>query len=352
MANIDIGQIAERIRGYGGPPVKLMEVCGTHTQAVFRTGIRGMLPPSIQLLSGPGCPVCVTPAGYLDRAAELSKEPDTVLCTFGDMLRVPGNFGTLLEAKAAGGDVRMLYAPMTALDWAKAEPGREFVLTAVGFETTLPVYALLVQRMREDNVKNLRLLVCAKALLPALEWICENNPDIDGFIGPGHVSAILGSDAYLALCARRRIPLAVAGFSYEHILAAIYDLLEQHKNGTAQVRNLYPGTVTKEGNPSALALIGNCFIKTGSVWRGLGGIEGSAYALKEEYREYDAGAYDTVRDASPKTGCLCGRVIIGRAQPADCPHFRKACTPMTPLGPCMVTGEGACGIWHANAANA
>ncbi len=347
-----IEALAERIRTYDGPPVKFMEVCGTHTQAVFRTGIRGMLPPSIQLLSGPGCPVCVTPAGYLDRAVEFSKTPNTTLCTFGDMMRVPGNSGTLLEAKAAGGDVRMLYAPMTALDWAKAEPEREFVLTAVGFETTLPVYALLLQRMREDNVHNLRLLLCAKALMPALDWICVNNPDIDGFIGPGHVSAILGSDAYLELCTRYRIPLAIGGFSYEHILAAIYDLMEQHKNGTAHVRNLYPGTVTKEGNSSALALIDQYFMHHGSVWRGLGSIEGSAYALREEYREYDAGGYDTVRDASPKTGCLCGRVIIGRAQPTDCPHFKKACTPMTPLGPCMVTSEGACGIWHAHAVDA
>ncbi len=352
MASINIEQIAERIRNYDGPPVKLMEVCGTHTQAMFRTGIRGVMPPSIQLLSGPGCPVCVTPAGYLDRAAEFSKMPNTALCTFGDMMRVPGNSGTLLETKAAGGDVRMLYAPMTALTWAKAEPEREFVLTAVGFETTLPVYALLLQRMREENVKNLRLLLCVKALLPALDWICENNPDINGFIGPGHASVILGSDAYLELCARNRIPLAVAGFSYEHILAAIYDLLEQHKNGTAHVHNFYPATVAKEGNPSALALIDKYFVKTGSMWRGLGNIEGSAYALREEYREYDAGEYDTVRDASPKTGCLCGRVIIGRAQPTDCPHFKKACTPMTPLGPCMVTSEGACGIWHAHAVNA
>ena len=352
MAINSIEQVAEYIRNYDGPSVKFMEVCGTHTQAVFRTGIRGILPPSITLLSGPGCPVCVTPSGYLDRAGEISKESNTALCTFGDMMRVPGNFGTLLEAKAAGGDVRMLYSPMTALEWAKQEPDRQFVLTAVGFETTLPVYALLLQRLKEDNVRNLRLLVCVKALMPALYWICENNPDIDGFIGPGHASAILGSEAYVDLCKTYRIPLAVGGFSYEHILAAIYNLLEQHKSGTSDVRNLYPGTVAANGNPSALALINKYFVQQDSQWRGLGSIEGSAYALRDEYSEYDAGGYDTTRDASPKSGCLCSRVIIGRAQPVDCPHFKKACTPMTPLGPCMVTSEGACGIWHAHAVNA
>ena len=351
MATHSLEALAERIQQYDGPPIKLMEVCGTHTQAVFRTGIRGILPPSIELVSGPGCPVCVTPAGYMDRAAEFATAPNTALCTFGDMMRVPGNHGNLLEEKASGGDVRMLYAPMTALDWAKAEPDRQFVLTAVGFETTLPVYALLIKRMREEKITNLRLLLCAKALLPALEWICENNPNIDGFIGPGHASAILGSDAYRDLCARYHIPLAVGGFSYEHIIAAVYDLMEQHAQKKAEVHNLYPGTVAQKGNPSALSLINEYFVQQASEWRGLGSIPASAYVLREEYGEYDAGAYDTREDASPKTGCLCSRVIIGRAQPTDCPHFQKACTPMTPLGPCMVTSEGACGIWHAHAVN-
>jgi len=343
-----IDELARRVSAYDGPPLNIMEVCGTHTQAIFRYGVRSILPPNVSLLSGPGCPVCVTPAGYIDRAFALSEEPGTVICAFGDMLRVPGGRGSLLDAKAAGGDVRMLYAPMAALDWARAEPDKRFILTAVGFETTLPVYALLARRLREEGVKNLKLLMCAKALLPALDWICANNPDIGGFIGPGHVSAIIGADAYRPLCARTGIPLTVAGFTYEHIVAALYDLLEQRRRGAAEVHNLYPSAVAPAGNESALALIDSCFERQSSVWRGLGEIEASGYALRPEYGEFDAGGYDASHDPSARTGCLCGRVIMGRAVPADCPHFGAACSPAHPLGPCMVTSEGACGIWYEN----
>ena len=347
---LDIDALARRVSCYDGPPFNIMEVCGTHTQAIFRHGVRAILPPGVKLLSGPGCPVCVTPAGYIDRAFSFSLEPDTVVCAFGDMLRVPGSRGTLLDAKAAGGDVRMLYAPMAALDWAKTEPDKRFILTAVGFETTLPIYALLVKRLQEERVSNLKLFLCAKALLPALDWICANNPDIGGFIGPGHVSAIIGSGVYRSLVARTGIPLAVAGFTYEHIVAALYDLLEQKKRGTAYVHNLYPSAVAEGGNAEALALIDTYFSRETSAWRGLGEIEASGYVLRGEFSEYDAGGFDASLDPSSRTGCLCGKVIMGRAEPAGCPHFGRGCSPAHPLGPCMVTSEGACGIWYANRA--
>ena len=342
-----LDSIVEAIRKYSGPPIRLMEVCGTHTHNISRFGIPSLFPPEISLISGPGCPVCVTPAGYIDRAAELSLTPGCTVLSFGDMIRVPGNRTSLQKAKAEGGSIALMYSPMEALEYAKRESGRLFYVTAVGFETTLPVYALLVRRLKENNIQNVRLLTAVKALMPALTWICENNPDIHGFLGPGHVSAILGWGGYEQVCSKFAIPMVVAGFGYEHIVAAIYDLMVQLMRGTSEVHNLYPSAVTREGNQEALQLIDTFFEKKASVWRGLGEIDGSGYFLKPEYDAFDAGGFET--DARETAGCLCGRVITGRARPVDCKHFGTACTPENPKGPCMVSSEGTCGIWHQNA---
>jgi hydrogenase expression/formation protein HypD len=339
---------ADILRAYNGPPLRLMEVCGTHTHAIFEYGIRAMLPPGIELVSGPGCPVCVTPAAYIDRAADLALQNGHVLCTFGDMLRVPGERDNLLEAKASGGDVRMMVSPMDVLSWAAAEPRRTFVVAAVGFETTLPVYALLAERLAERNIRNVRLLCSLKAIVPALQWICESELELDGFLGPGHVSAIIGSDAYAALCARYRKPLAVGGFTYEQILAALCDLIDQTRRGTCEAHNLYPSAVTAQGNPRALSLIGRVFTLAPSAWRGLGTIDASGYVLRPEYAQFDAGAWEAGVDQEAEAGCLCGQVIIGRASPADCPNYGAACTPASPLGPCMVSREGTCSAWYEN----
>ena len=236
---------------------------------------------------------------------------------------------------------------MEALDYAMREPGRQFYVTAVGFETTLPVYALLIRRLLENNIQNVRLLIAVKALMPALTWICENNPDIHGFIGPGHASVVLGFGGYEPLCRKFGIPMAVAGFGYEHIVAAIHDLMSQRMRGTCEVHNLYPSAVTREGNLGALHLIEAFFERKTSVWRGLGEISGSGYSLKPEYAPFDAGAFET--DGRETIGCLCGKVITGRARPVDCAFFGTACTPENPKGPCMVSSEGTCGIWHQNA---
>ncbi len=345
----NIEGLIRAIRAYDGPHIRLMEVCGTHTHNISRYGIPSLFPAGITLISGPGCPVCVTPAGYIDRAAELSMRPGCTLLSFGDMIRVPGNTTSLLKAKADGGSVAVMYSPMDALALAKRDPDKMFIVTAVGFETTLPIYALLVQKMLECNVKNIRLLISAKALMPALNWICENNPEIDGFIGPGHVSTILGYAGYEPLCRRYNIPMAVTGFGYEHIIAAIWDLIQQARRGDSRVHNLYPGAVSREGNVKAQAMIDKYFVKKSSVWRGLGRIDGSGYCLAPAYTEFDAGTYDDGQDAYETGGCLCGRVITGRARPVDCAFFGTACTPESPLGPCMVSSEGTCGIWHANA---
>lgn len=343
---MDTERCAELIRAYDGPPIRLMEVCGTHTHSIFEHGIRSLLPAGITLISGPGCPVCVTPAGYIDRAAALSKLANHTLCTFGDMLRVPGERGNLLEAKAAGGDVRMMYSPLDVLRWAEAEPQRTFVVAAVGFETTLPVYALLMERLTERGARNVKLLASLKAILPALTWICESEPDIDGFLGPGHVSAILGSDAYASLCARYRKPLAVGGFTYAQVLAALCDLIVQIQDGACESHNLYPQAVTARGNERAQALIDRYFTLVSSVWRGLGEIDASGYVLRPEFASYDAGAWAAGGERETREGCLCGQVITGRILPALCPNFGTACTPASPLGPCMVSAEGTCGIWY------
>jgi hydrogenase expression/formation protein HypD len=341
-----LNSMIEAIRAYDGPRIRLMEVCGTHTNSISKFGIPALLPENISLISGPGCPVCVTPAGYVDMAAELSLMPGCTVLSFGDLIRVPGLRTSLLKAKAVGGSVFIMYSPLEALEYARREPDRLLYVTAVGFETTLPVYALLIRRLMEENIKNVRLLTSVKALMPALTWICENNPDIQGFIGPGHVSAVLGWGGYDPLCQKFTIPMAVAGFGYEHIVAAIYDLMMQQKRGTYEVHNLYPSTVTKDGNQEALHLIDEIFERKSSVWRGLGEIRGSGYSLKSGYELYDAGSFEN--DEHETTGCLCGRVITGRARPADCRFFGSSCTPENPKGPCMVSSEGTCGIWHQN----
>lgn len=330
-----IARMEEAIRNYKGKPVKIMEVCGTHTYQISRLGIGGLLPESIQLVSGPGCPVCVTPAGYIDTAAEISARPDTTLLSFGDMLRVPGN-KTRLDSRA-----KIMYSPMEVIALAQAKPDTQFVLAAVGFETTLPIYGLLIERLVDLSIKNVKLLMAVKRMMPALEWLIQNQPDIQCFIGPGHVSAVLGYGVYEKL----NVPLAVAGFSYEHILAAIYDLVRQIEKGTREAHNLYPGVVTKCGNEKALEIISTYFETQPSMWRGLGEIPESGFGLKKEYAAFDAGHYS--EESEEPVGCRCKEVITGKCLPTACPLFGKACTPESPIGPCMVSEEGSCGIFYA-----
>lgn len=342
-----LNNLVQAIQAYEGPPLRLMEICGTHTHQLSHFGIPALLPRNIALISGPGCPVCVTPGGYIDRAVELALEPGCTVLSFGDMLRVPGSNGSLQAARAAGGSVSLMYSPLDAVEHARRQPECLFVVAAVGFETTLPLYALLIKRLAAENIRNVRLLVAGKALLPALRWLCENSPEIDGFIGPGHVSTILGWGSYEPLCRQYRRPMAVAGFGYEHLIAALYDLMQQAVRGRGEVHNLYPGAVTRAGNLEAQALIDQYFVRVPSVWRGLGEIPDSGYALAPAFKAFDAGGY--AEALAEPDDCLCGNVITGRAQPVDCGCFGTACTPGRPLGPCMVSSEGACGIWYATA---
>lgn len=340
--------IIKYLQEYDGPQIKLMEVCGTHTASIFKNGIRSLISDRIKLISGPGCPVCVTPAAYIDKAIELSKKDGHILLTFGDMMKVPGASQSLAEAKAEGAKVEIMYSPLEAIDKAKNNPDKVYVVAAVGFETTVPPYALLIQKALQENVTNVRLLTALKTIVPALEWVCNSEPDIDGFICPGHASVIVGAIAYEPLAEQFKKPFVIAGFEAEHILTVIYDIVKQIKEHRSKVHNLYPNVVRNEGNVAARKLIEAYFEPGAAVWRGLGKIDGSGLYLRKEYESFDAGSFGLDADVARSKNCACGAVIIGRISPNECPMFGKVCTPTSPQGPCMVSAEGACGIWYKN----
>lgn len=347
MMNVE--QIIKELKEYDGPVIKIMEVCGTHTASIFKSGVRSLISPKIRLISGPGCPVCVTPAAYIDRCVNYAMTENHILVTFGDMMKVPGLFGSLSQAKGDGAKVELMYSPMEVVEKAKQNPGVTYVIAGVGFETTVPAYALTIDEAARQGVKNIRLLTALKTVMPALEWICENEDAIDGFLCPGHVSVIIGSSAYGELAEQYGKPFVVAGFEPEHILAGIYDIVGQleHKRD-AGVHNLYKNAVKTEGNKKAQAIIERYFEPGAAMWRGLGTIPDSGLYLRPEFGEYDAGSKGLDQDIELPASCRCGDVIIGRINPNECPMFGKSCNPMNPYGPCMVSSEGACGIWYRN----
>lgn len=338
-----IRDMLEALRRYDGPLVRIMEVCGTHTAAIAKSGIRPLLPPKISLLSGPGCPVCVTPDGYIDGLRDWALRRGAAVCSFGDMLKVPGRTGSLGDARAEGGDIRVLYSPFDALKLAKAAPDTLFVFAAVGFETIAPVYALMAERMAREGVENLRLACALKTMPQVLDMLCAE--PIDGFLAPGHVAAVTGADAFAPLAEAHKKPFCVAGFTDAAVIAGIYDLVRQVHGGAHRVHNLYPQVVTSEGNRTAQAAIRRVFEPCDAVWRGLGRIPGSGLRLREPYRAF-AADLPVLPDAASPAGCRCGDVITGRIVPDACPLFGRACTPFTPRGPCMVSQEGACGVWY------
>lgn len=346
---MNIEQIIKELNEYDGPAVKIMEVCGTHTASIFKSGVRSLISPKIRLISGPGCPVCVTPAAYIDRCIGYALKENHVLVTFGDMMKVPGLSGSLSQAKGDGARVELMYSPMEVVEKAKQNPGITYVIAGVGFETTVPAYALTIDEAAHQGVENIRLLTALKTVMPALKWICENEGGIDGFLCPGHVSVIIGSSAYEELAEQYQKPFVVAGFEPEHILAGIYDIVRQmeHKRDTG-VHNLYKNAVKSEGNKKAQEIIDRYFAPGGAMWRGLGMIPDSGLYLRPEFEAYDAGSKGLDQDIELPASCRCGDVIIGRINPNECPMFGKSCNPMNPYGPCMVSSEGACGIWYRN----
>lgn len=334
------------LKEYDGKNLKLMEICGTHTSSIFKNGIKSLISPKIHLISGPGCPVCVTPSSYIDRCIAIGSQENHVLLTFGDMMLVPGTAGTLARAKAEGHRIELMYSPIEALEKALKEPDQTFVIAAVGFETTAPIYALVLEKAIKYGLSNLRLLTSIKSMIPALHWICENESAIDGFICPGHVSVIIGSEPYRDLVTRFKRPFVIAGFEGEHLLVAIHDLLRQINADAYDIVNLYPSVVSPKGNSRALEIVNRYFEKGPAFWRGLGSIPGSAYYLRQEYTLFEAGSHGIDLDHEVNPTCRCKDVIIGRISPGDCPLLGKLCTPDSPYGPCMVSAEGACGIWY------
>jgi hydrogenase expression/formation protein HypD len=264
------------------------------------------------------------------------------------MMKVKGNEMSLTEAKAVGGNVRILYTPLAALTIAQENPETEYVFAAVGFETTTPIYALMLEELIAKDIRNLKLMTSIKTIIPALSYICENEENIDAFLCPGHVSVITGSSVYQNLTDHYHKPFVVAGFEGEHILAAVYEILQQIRNHRAGVKNMYASVVSEEGNRKAVDMINRYFEAANDYWRGIGEIDNSAMKLKNEYKMYDAGSsFENVPEHLPK-GCSCKEVILGRINPVECPLFGKVCTPLNAVGPCMVSTEGACGIWFKN----
>jgi hydrogenase expression/formation protein HypD len=333
-----------------GDHVKLMEVCGGHTHTIYRHGIEHILPTGVELVHGPGCPVCVIPMGRIDDAIAVAETPGVTFTSFGDMMRVPGSNGNLLEAKARGADVRFVYSPLDALRIAHENPDRQVVFFAVGFETTAPSTALTVLQARDRQVSNFSVFSNHVTIVPPIKAILES-PDLrlDGFIGPGHVSTVIGQRPYRFIPTHYGKPLVTAGFEPLDILQAIAMLLTQIREGRCEVENQYTRVVRDGGNPRALELLAQVFeLRPHFEWRGLGFISQSALALRPEFADLDAELrYQVpgVRVADPKA-CQCGEVLKGVIKPWECKVFGTACTPETPIGTCMVSSEGACAAYY------
>ncbi len=336
-----------------GEPVSLMEVCGTHTVAISRAGIRSLMPGGLKLLSGPGCPVCVTPLAEIDRAIAASRLQGVILTTFGDMMRVPGSESTLEREKAEGADVRILYGPLQAIEIAEENPESQVVFVGVGFETTSPTIAATVVEAARRGVTNLSVFPFFKTVPRALDMLARvPGRPLDGYICPGHVSAIIGSGAYEPTATEHNIPCVVTGFEPLDILAGIVMLLEQvaivRAGGRAKVETQYSRAVTREGNPAALAIIADVFEECDAEWREIGVIPMSGHEFSERYRSFDA--RDRIDVEVPKSagpsGCICGEIMLGQKTPTDCPLFAGRCTPREAVGPCMVSTEGACAAFY------
>lgn len=338
-----------RIGRLATEPIVLMEVCGGQTHALLRFGIERLLPPGIELVHGPGCPVCVTPPEILDQAAALAARPGVILCTFGDMLRVPGSRTDLLSARAAGADVRVVYSPLDALKLAQAEPRAEVVFLAVGFETTVPSTALAVRQAAQAGTQNFSLLVSHVRVPPAMAALLEEPAcRVAGFLAAGHVCTVMGCSEYGPLAARYRVPIVVTGFEPVDLLRGILACVEQLEAGRHEVCNLYARSVRTDGNPHARALLDEVFEVAPMRWRGLGEIRDSGLRLRPAYAAFDAERRLGVSTPAPspeESRCQSGLVLQGRLRPCDCPEFGRGCTPERPLGAPMVSSEGACAAY-------
>ncbi|HRI62873.1 MAG TPA: hydrogenase formation protein HypD [Polyangium sp.] len=342
-------RFAEAIAKKQTRPWRIMEVCGGQTQAIVRFGIDELLPPQLSLLHGPGCPVCVTPVEMLDRALTIAARPEVIFCSFGDMLRVPGSTGDLFSIKSMGGDVRMVYSPLDALQIAEKNPARQVVFFAVGFETTAPAHAMAVKEAARRGLSNFSLLVSHVLVPPALEAILSAaERRVDGFLAAGHVCAIMGTDEYVPLSQRHRVPIVVTGFEPADILQGIAMCVDQLEEGRAEVENQYTRAVRREGNVKAKQVVAEVFQIVPRKWRGIGDIPQSGLGIRQTYAGFDAEKRFAVQDVvvDENTECRSGLVLQGILKPNDCPAFGVRCTPEKPLGATMVSAEGACAAYY------
>ncbi|MFN8626159.1 MAG: hydrogenase formation protein HypD [Candidatus Binatia bacterium] len=350
----DRGTVAALVQRLGTWAARLertatfMEVCGTHTHAIAAAGLRRLLPPNIRLISGPGCPVCVTPVDYLDRAEALAALPDVIVATFGDLMRVPSSGGSLEQARARGCDIRVVYSPRDALGIARQQRSKGVIFLAVGFETTVPTVAAALAEAEAEGMRNFHILPGSKLIEPPLRaLVADGEVQVDGFLLPGHVSVVIGADAYAFLCAEYAVPAAVVGFTPADILLGIEELVRQRVERAPRVANLYARVVRAHGNRHAQALIARFFEPVDTRWRGLGDIPGSGLGLRAAWAHRDA---STMAVAVPQPcearGCRCGEVLKGVVEPPQCPLFDHGCTPDTPIGACMVSSEGTCAAWY------
>ena len=333
-----------------GRHYSFMEVCGGHTHTIYKHGLEDYLPESISLVHGPGCPVCVIPMGRLDDAIYIAEQPDVIMTSFGDMMRVPGGKGSFFDAKAKGADIRMVYSPLDSLKIARDNPNKKVVFMAIGFETTAPSTAMTVLRAKADGLENFSIFCNHVTIIPAIKAILDS-PDmrLDGFLGPGHVSTVIGCKPYEFIARDHNKPLVCAGFEPLDILASVYQLMVQVKEGRCEVENQYTRVVPWEGNLKALQVINEVMeLRPYFEWRGLGFISHSALKVRDSYKQFDAEEIfqiPGIRVADPKA-CQCGEVLKGVIKPWDCKVFGTACTPETPIGTCMVSPEGACAAYY------
>lgn len=333
------------LREYDGPPVRIMEVCGTHTHEIFRLGIRGLLSKQITLISGPGCPVCVTPVEFIDEAVWLALEQHVTICTFGDLVRVPGTKKSLAQARAEGASVRVVYAPADAVEYAELHPEEQVVFLSVGFETTTPSCVLSVTEASRKGLVNYSVLTANKTMPAAYRAMAGST---EAFLYPGHVHAITGTEICSRLRDEEGVSGVVAGFTSAELLTALAVCVSKCRDGIPFFYNCYPRVVRDEGAPAAIQIVENCMEPCDAMWRGIGMIPGSGMRLRKEWAEFDARKKHGIPEISGRSApaCRCGEVLQGKCTPPDCKVFGTACTPEHPIGACMVSGEGACSAYY------
>ncbi|MGA2546119.1 MAG: hydrogenase formation protein HypD [Rectinemataceae bacterium] len=341
--------IAAAARDMG--PIRIMHVCGTHERSVNRFGLRDLLPKNLKIVAGPGCPVCVCPLSDLAAARKLALRSGVILATFGDMLNVPGADGSLMDARSLGAELRVVYSVGDALTLAKSNPDKEIVFFSIGFETTTAPTAAVVADLEERPVPNFSLISSNRVVPEALDFLLSSGElTVDGLLLPGHVSVIIGSEAYRFLVDRYRIPCAIAGFEPVDLLAAILEILKQKREGKPEIHNSYSRAVLAQGNLKAKALMEKVYEPCDAVWRGLGPLPRTGLRLRPAFNSYDAlrkfGLERSLEPEDPVKGCLCAKVMVGLEEPSSCPHFGRDCQPESPVGPCMVSDEGTCRIHY------